>query len=179
MKVVGLDLSLTAIGIADERGTGVISHKIRSNATDEDRCERLHSLASQVDVATRGCDLVVIEGYAFGRPNQAHQLGELGGLVKTVLWRRGRKFFLMPPAKVKKFATNNGGAAKEQVLAAAVRMASEIETTHEADAYFLRMMALGHYLNGDVIAPAYRAAVLQGIDWPVIRLVGEKEEAVG
>lgn len=177
MRVVALDLSLTAIGVADETGTRVLSHKLPAHASEDDKCERLHSLSARVDVVTKDADLVGMEGYSFGsQHSHAHALGELGGLVKVILWRRGRRYVLISPSQIKKFATGKGNATKEQVLAAAVRIKPEIETTHEAEAFFIRMMMLGHYLNGDVIAPAYRAAVLQGIDWPVLRVQGGGKE---
>lgn len=171
MIVVGLDLSLTAIGVAGDFGTRVLTHKLPTHATEAQKCERLHTLSARIDVITRDADLVVIEGYSFAsQHSHAHSLGELGGLVKVILWRRGIPFVIVSPSSMKKFATNNGGAAKEAVLAAAVRMRSDIETTHEADAFFLRLMGLAHYMQGDVIAPAYRAAVLQRMDWPRVEV---------
>lgn len=176
MKVIGLDLSLTAIGVAGDFGTSVLTHKLPTHATEPEKCERLHTLSARVDVITRDADVVVIEGYSFGsQHSHAHSLGELGGLVKVILWRREVPFVIVPPKRMKKYATNNGNASKEAVLAAAVRERSEIETTHEADAFWLRHMGLAHYLNDDEIAPKYRKEVLGHIVWP--RLERDEREA--
>lgn len=171
MKVVGLDLSLTAIGVAGDFGTRVLTHKLPTHASEGQKCERLHALSSRIDIITRDADLVVIEGYSFAsQHSHAHSLGELGGLVKVILWRRGIPFALPTPQQVKKYATGSGGAAKEAVLAAAVRIVSEINTTHEADAWWLRAMALAHYRNE--ASNKVRKEVLDRIAWPRLETKG-------
>ena len=172
MRVVGLDLSLTATGVADKQGARVIRTGQMRGA------ERLKYIGAQVDRICAGkdyleikADIVVIEGYAhdakFGGPQQ----GELGGVVKVCLYQRGIPYISIPPKRLKKFATNNGNAGKDQMIAAAVRMKPEINNNNEADAYFLYLMGLAHYEQRDVIAPKFRAEVLKSIEWPELKEV--------
>jgi crossover junction endodeoxyribonuclease RuvC len=163
VRIVGVDLSLTATGIACECGTWVVKTPLRGPA-------RLHAIASVVfeHAAETGRAVVVMEGYAFARPNQAHQLGELGGVVKTELWKGGIEAVSVPPKLLKKFATNSGNAAKDEMLAAAIRRfdfgGSE---NNEADAYLLRVMGMLHYdlLTGRWPAAYMREAVGK-VSWP-------------
>lgn len=167
MKVIGLDLSLTAIGVAGDFGTRVLTHKLPAHATEPEKCERLHTLSARVDVITRDADVVVIEGYSFGsQHSHAHSLGELGGLVKVILWRREVPFVIVTPSALKKYATDNGGASKDKVLAAGVRDGYPGDDNNSCDAWWLRRMGLAHYLNNDAVLPAYKRQVLERIIWP-------------
>lgn len=60
-------------------------------------------------------DLIVIEGYAFGRPNAMAALGELNGVVKHSLHVAGWSFIVVPPTRVKKFVCGKGNAKKDEV----------------------------------------------------------------
>lgn len=170
MRVVGLDLSLTATGVADEAGARIIrTGNMRGP-------ERLKYIGSQVDRICLGkdyleikADVVVMEGYAHDARFRGPQMGELGGVIKVCLYQRGIPFVVVPPSTLKKFATNKGNAPKDAVLSEAVRMNSDINDNNAADAYFLRLMGLAHYEQRDVIAPAFRAAVLKSIEWPELK----------
>lgn len=180
MRVVGLDLSLTATGVAAEDGPLVLSTSLRG-------MERLAWLQEEVWITsstclTDGCscdgyhppDLVVLEGYAYGRLNQGHQLGELGGAVRLTLHREGVPFVDVPPACLKKYATGRGNAGKEEVLAAAIRRLSYGGHDHnEADALWLRAMAVDHYDCGGepCLVPASHRQALQKVEWPELAAV--------
>ena len=56
--------------------------------------------------------LVGIEDYAMSRAQGAHQMGELGGLARTLLWEAGIPFRAYDPGSVKMFATGFGDADK-------------------------------------------------------------------
>jgi len=144
--VVGLDLSLTATGIAGPWGENVLSTKHRGMA----RLDYLAtSISDQLDVAFPVVDLVVIEGYSFGsRNSQAHALGELGGVVRHRLWSYGYRYIDVPPSTLKVFATGKGNAGKDEVLASAIRrLGFTGHDNNQADALWLR--ELGHHLLGD------------------------------
>lgn len=163
MRVVGLDLSLNSTGIADETGAFVISSLNLRGAA------RLKHVAGAIDRICRlgvKADVVVMEGYSHDSKFQGPQLGELGGVVKVCLYQRGITYVSVPPKRLKKYATDNGNAGKDLMLAAAVREHPEINNNNAADAYWLRHMGLAHYEQRDFIQPEYRRTVLQSIEWP-------------
>ena len=168
MNVVGLDLSLAATGLCNDDGPGVITYRMPHDATHYDRAHRLKTIGVHIDWMTRDADVVVIES-PFNSKFSSWQLGELHGVVKVTLLQRRVPFQMIAPKQLKKFATNNGNAAKEQVLAAAIRdLDYGGHDNNEADALWLRHMGLAWYLHvseGDVIAPKYRLEVVRSIRW--------------
>lgn len=60
-------------------------------------------------------DFIALEDYAFGKERQAHQLGEIGGLVRLFCWSKGFKFRLYDPRSIKMFATHDGTAQKDLI----------------------------------------------------------------
>lgn len=177
IAVTGLDLSLRETGVARADGSFVIRYDMPAHATPLQRVIRLRDLGVLIDRACRGADVVVMEG-AFNGPHQSWELGELHGCVKVILLQRGIPFVQIAPAKLKKYATNNGTSGKDKMLAAAIRAGFEGDNHNSADAYWLRSLGLSWYLNvskGDVIAPKHRLDVVRSIAWPRIE---ERTEAV-
>lgn len=137
MRLLALDVSLTSTGVAHSGGTFRITPKSRG-------AQRLADIRDAIGDALDeySPDLVVIEGYAFARANQAHQIGEAGGVVRLLLHDRGIEYAEVPPAKVKKWATGKGNADKDTMLETAIRKHGF--TGHgndEADAWLLLKMA--------------------------------------
>lgn len=95
-----------------------------------------------------------VEDYAFSKSNGAHQLGEVGGAVRSELWNADIPFRLHDPPSVKKFATGSGVAKKDEMVAAVKKLWPALEdldvdeTTREdlADAFTLAQMARVEYL---------------------------------
>lgn len=88
-------------------------------------------------------DLCCLEGYAYSRSNQAHQIGELGGVIRRWLYLREIPVVVIPPANVKKFASGSGNADKDTVMMHVLkRWGVESVNSHEADAYVLARMGL-------------------------------------
>jgi len=136
-RVIGLDLSLTATGVAYPSG------RVATWRSKHRGCERLLELRDDVLAAARRADLVVMEGYAFGRPQQAHYLGELGGVVRLGLYEVGTPFVVVPPSVLKGYACGRGNAPKDEVLVSAVRrLGYEGADNNQADALWLRAIAL-------------------------------------
>jgi Holliday junction resolvasome RuvABC endonuclease subunit len=158
--IVALDLSLTATGFATSAGaSGVLVPK------NLDGMPRLKWILDSVWNVTDGAELVVIEGYAFDRPNQAHQIGELGGIVRFTLWESGRAYVEIAPSCMKKFATGKGNSSKDEVLVAAVRQLDYAGSSKdEADALWLLEMARAHY-TGTAKNQAQREAIGK-VQWP-------------
>lgn len=160
-RIVGLDLSLTATGICDERGA-------RFHKTDLRGMERLNDILDAVIWAVVSSDLVVIEGYSYGSANQAHQLGELGGIIRHYLHTSRMAYVDVPPSTLKKFATGKGNAGKPDMLAAAIRAGYEGPNDDNCvDAWWLRILGLYKYGRcwGDTHT-VYRDDAVSKIEWP-------------
>ena len=61
----------------------------------------------------------MIEDYSFGSKGRVFNLAENCGLLKYMLFKKGYRFFTVPPTVVKKFATGKGNANKEAMVKAA------------------------------------------------------------
>lgn len=164
-RVLGLDLSLTATGYAyNDEVVGVWRVKSRGAQRLVDIREVVANVAYQVDV-------VVLEGYSYASANQAHQIGELGGVIRAWLFEQHVPFVEVPPAVLKKFATGRGNADKDQVLAAAIRrFGFEGENNNAADAWLLRYMGLTAYSAGGP-ETEYQREALAKVDWPKLDVV--------
>jgi Holliday junction resolvasome RuvABC endonuclease subunit len=159
VNIVGLDLSLTATGVADTSGTSVLSTKLRG-------CERLAWLREEIvclfpplnDGTQDG--LAVMEGYSYASANQAHQAGELGGVIRLALHEGGVPCIVVSPKTLKKYATGHGNAGKEEVLAAAIRRLNyEGHNNNEADALWLRQIGLAKWSGLHVVPESHRVAL--------------------
>lgn len=185
LRIVGLDLSLTATGVADPDGARTIKIPLPPKATDAQRVERLHKLTCAIDVATRNADVVVLEGYGYGsvrtsdgngrslNTSHAHSLGELGGVVKVCLYQRGIPFAIVPPTVMKLFATGRGNASKEDVLIAAVKRSWQVRNNNEADARWLQAMGDVQYGTADrIVLPTKNEKALLSVRWPQLEREG-------
>jgi len=143
MNVVGIDPSLTSTGVAHADGQFTIKWPGKGVDRLDDVYRRVISGAIWPDEAP---DLVVIEGYAHGRGHQAHQMGELGGVIRLAMRHAGVTFLDVAPPSLKKYATGKGNAGKELVLVEAVkRLGYDGSSTDEADAMWLRQIGLALY----------------------------------
>lgn len=169
--VVAFDLSLTSTGVADKRGT----NRIQPHTTG---VERLAEVRDSVLLAARfgakyigpldAADLVVIEGYSYASGNKAHDVGELGGVVRLALHEAGIRFEVVAPKTIKTYACNNGGASKDDMLLAAVRrLGYEGNSKDEADALWLYALAM-HALGEPIVTvPATHLRALKALPWAV------------
>lgn len=157
--VCGLDLSLTATGVACDSHTDVLTPKGVGPA-------RLDRIREDVLDHTDGADLVVVEGYSYNANYNAHQLGELGGLIRWTLWRHGISFTVVPPAALKKWATGKGNAGKDQMVACAARLGCPADNNNAVDAWLLRQMGLYALGHPQVPQTAYRDDTTARLTWP-------------
>lgn len=142
MKIVGIDASLTGTGVAVLNGS-LRTERIESKLTGP---ARLIEIRDRVREIVAGADLVVIEGYAFAMANQAHQMGELGGVLRVMFYELGLHVLEVNPSLVKKFATGKGAAKKEEMAVAIFkRFGREFRTNDEADAFVLALIGQAYY----------------------------------
>jgi crossover junction endodeoxyribonuclease RuvC len=181
LRVVALDLSLTATGMAvthDQVGEPrlscrTVSPRRRPTRTVIDH-QRLHeTFAAIAAVVQCRPDLVVIEWLPqlAGHGGVALRLAELHGAIKHWLWSRRLVYVDVNPVHLKQYATGKGNASKtevrEQVTARYGRLL-HIGTEDEADATALLAMALHAYGQPLADVPPHHAKAVAATDWPEI-----------
>jgi crossover junction endodeoxyribonuclease RuvC len=161
LAVVGVDPSLSSTGVAlADGGFATISTSAKGP-------KRLEAIRDRLLKIALPCDIVVIEGYSMASHQGAHQLGELGGVLRLALWQAGVPYVEVAPTRLKKWATGKGNAPKDQVLAKAARRWPGVSNNDEADAAWLRDMGWTHYCG---VASKAHAEILAQVDWPALRL---------
>ena len=123
MRVMGMDPSLMGFGVAYRMGEQNILRANRISPPKTMRgMERLMFIENAVEgfVERYQPTLVAYEDYAFagGRKrgsNTIFGIGELGGVIKRLLYLRGIAILAVPPTSLKLFATGSGRAEKEAI----------------------------------------------------------------
>lgn len=158
-NIVGLDLSLSATGIAMVDGVDVYQPKTTGVV-------RLALIRDRViEAVGHRSRIAIIEGYSYASKfSYAHALGELGGVVRLALMEHGVDYYVVPPSTLKKFACNKGNAGKPDMLDAARRSGYEDSNNDNAvDAWWLRQFGIYAF---DELAPhmltSYRADTVDG-----------------
>ncbi|MFJ2178939.1 Holliday junction endonuclease [Streptomyces sp. NPDC087851] len=172
LRVVGLDLSITATGIAYRDGsTGTVG----GPADHGDR--RLLTIEQAVTIALGGedyrlgplPDLVVLEDL----PTHARAAGITGmvhGVVRARLLRRGVPYVALPPATLKAYATGKGTADKTAMaMAAYKRGGCEFADDNQCDAAWLRWAGLDWLGAPEVTVPAAQRDRLNKAKWPTVK----------
>jgi Holliday junction resolvasome RuvABC endonuclease subunit len=115
--VIAFDLSFTGTGWAAYGATGIETGLIKSNAADAP-LDRMIAIAHAIYCCCHRSNpkLVVVEGFAYGRANQAHQMGGLGYTVRRKLQEAGFRWIEVAPKALKKFVSGNGNANKDVML---------------------------------------------------------------
>lgn len=179
LRIVGLDLSLTATGIAvthDQLGEPRLSCRTVSprrrptpNIIDH---QRLHETFQAV-AAALACkpDLVVVEFLpaVSGTGGAPLRLAELHGALKHFMWAKGHRYVDIAPQHVKTYATGKGNAPKELVRAEVIARYGgrlHIGSTDEADAVSLLALALDAYGQPLATVPAGNRIAVSKVTWP-------------
>lgn len=166
----GFDLSLTASGIIimDSNCTVVCREIIKPKVEGAERLDfiqnRIRTLLSPFEIYH-----VCIEGYAYGTTHGREKLGELGGVIRLLLYRLAIAYSEIQPTAVKKFATGSGGGAKgskDQVTMHVFKnWGFEALDNNEADAYVLCRIALALHNNCGTIK-AFQRDTIEAIKNP-------------
>jgi len=177
--VIGLDVALTATGIASNRGWVDV---VETTGTRKDdyptRDARIAHAKEQILNLVGRPDLVVIEGpsYQSKGPGTWDRAG-LWWLLYTALGARGVPVAVASPASRMRYATGAGQASKGKVIDAVARRWPDFATEGDdnaADAVVL--CAMGADQLGCPLAPVpktHRLALAKGkgVEWPeAIRL---------
>jgi Holliday junction resolvasome RuvABC endonuclease subunit len=170
---MGLDLSLTATGIACAEHVDVL--KPPKGCVGMARLDwyRQEILMHLFDTVTDTNTIVIIEGYSYNSRQGGEHLGELGGVIRYALWKWDLSYIEVAPAALKKFATGKGNCGKDQMIAAAARLGCPADDNNAVDAWWLRQMGLyasdsGPSKRSQATVPdtAYRDEAAANIDWP-------------
>ncbi|MFJ6748296.1 hypothetical protein ACIQNI_08910 [Streptomyces sp. NPDC091266] len=167
-RVIGLDLSLRATGVAAPGW----ARTIRSTGRIDDRAtvrrSRLRSLLAEILLATGRPELVLVEGPSYGSQGAGTwDRAGLWWLVVDALHARDLPVAIVPPTCRALYATGRGNAPKEDVIAAVrERYGAEVADDNQADAYVLA--AMGRHRLGAPLAPVPdgHARALTGVQWP-------------
>lgn len=160
---MGLDLALrdTGIVILSEYGSLLraislsypLARKRKGDPpiSEADRVERLINLTNEIVGIAKDYGVVyaAVEGYAYDKRFQAHQLGEIAGNVKVQLWLARRVLVsTVPPSTARKHLFGYGSPSKEQTMEVVRdRLGLRVSNDHEADAY-----VVARYLFHEVVA---------------------------
>jgi crossover junction endodeoxyribonuclease RuvC len=182
VNILGLDLSLTATGVAVVT-TNDTDHRYRTEvikrpAAQRDWTERRRIRWMANEIATHATahhprghwDLAVVEGLAFSRTTgHATTRAGLWWLVTEELDLDGIPLAVMSPTCRAKYATGRGNAGKDAVMLAVARRFPDFHGGEdEADALVLAA-AGADYLGHPIAAlPATHRAALDAVDWPNI-----------
>jgi crossover junction endodeoxyribonuclease RuvC len=170
--VVGLDLSLTATGVATSSGTKIVDSTGHKGDTLDQRRTRLIGMTERIiNEVTPLADLVVIEAPAFSRTQGAmHDRSGLWWLVVAALHDGLANVTEVAPTALKKYITGKGNAPKGDMrMEIFKRFGVDIRDDNEADAFALRALGLdllGHPL---VQMPVAHRAGLEKLHRPTLR----------
>lgn len=169
MRIMGLDLSMTATGVAFPDGTtAVIKPRGRGYA-------RLLGIEERISAAVRigRPDLAVIEDIRDGLKGDAAKVIPMVHTAALLpLLRYGVPFAFVNSSTLKLYATGYGSSDKASMAVAALTYAGREFTADkggdQCDAWWLR--AAGHAAYGEPVArmPKANEDALRKVDWPVV-----------
>jgi Holliday junction resolvasome RuvABC endonuclease subunit len=170
MNIAGLDLSITATGIARHDGS---TYTVRPTTTGDRRLIAIRdAVGLTVGMSSGLCDLAVIEDL----PTHAHSAGITGmvhGAVRSALLQWAVPYVLITPASVKKYACGKGNATKADMRMALYQRAGlDLRDDNQVDAWWLRAAAHDHYGEPVVQVPQSHRAALTKVNWP--NLIGDQ-----
>jgi Holliday junction resolvasome RuvABC endonuclease subunit len=138
-KVSGLDLSITAPGVAYTGDDGTVRTALIKPREKGDL--RLNEIAGEIVRLVDDSDLVLVEGY-LNHSMTAGITGMVHGAVRAALIEQGLRYGTFPPSSLKKYATGRGGASKTDMAVAAFKRGGvEFTNDNECDAWWLWVAA--------------------------------------
>lgn len=173
MKIVGIDPSLSATGLASivdgiATGTDTIKVPKKSLRTSEDRLARLDEIVRTAHAWAYRSDLVVVEGLAYDAHDNLRQLAGLHWMLCHQLWDSGHRIAVVPPTTLKVFMGLGGRAPKADVTRAARTSFPEVEVDNDNEADALWLAEVGAtWLGCPVrVSSPERMSHLRGVVWP-------------
>jgi hypothetical protein len=165
-SVIGIDLSLTATGVANSRDGRFTIKTAADGDSVENRLTRIEDIAAAISNYAQGCDLAVIEGPSYGQRQQAgeHLRAGLWWLTVAALVGPCPNIIEVPPATLKKFATGKGNATKPDMrMALFQRTGLDLRDDNQVDACWLRELGLRLLGEPTIILPKTHLIALDKI----------------
>jgi crossover junction endodeoxyribonuclease RuvC len=182
LRIVGLDTSLSATGIAvvDLEGDAArtTTQRIRSKPTPKGDHAAMHARIMGIGREIRRIALdgwtgqiaVAMEGPAYGAKGSAvHDIAGLWWEAYDAAQQIAAAVVVVPPATLKMYVTGKGNAPKDLVLMSIVRQHEELAPAdnNEADALGLAAMVARQHGRPIESKPyAYMDAALERVNWP-------------
>lgn len=176
MIIIGIDPSLTSTGICAMRdGIILSSEAVTSKFTGVKRLSdfkeqlipKVCYVADIEDIEEK--IMVFIEGYSFGSKNNREVLGELGGVIRLMLFEQEIPFIDVAPTALKKYATGKGNADKISVAVSVMEeWGKKFPTSDQTDAFVLAMLGRD-LIETTKVYPASRQEVIEGIRNPKVK----------
>jgi len=175
-RVIGLDLSIAATGIADATDgqihTATITTKpAKGTAATRDRLRGIvHEITETISLGGRYPALVALEGPSYGsKGNALHQIAGLWWMTVDALLAAGHPVAVIPPGTLKAYATGNGSAGKPDMrMALFKRTGVDQRDDNQVDAHFLALAALDRLGHALVAMPKTQRAALDKATWPAV-----------
>jgi Holliday junction resolvasome RuvABC endonuclease subunit len=135
VDIVGLDLSLTRSGISLHYGATHVRTYTLSTPDKLPLQERIDMLVKEVWPSIK-TSFVFIEAHIMGGKGKSYDRAEMAGVLKYIMWKHKRPYFLIAPGTLKKWATGSGSGEKSPVLhMIAKKTGFEGKNDDESDAY--------------------------------------------
>ena len=148
LMYLGIDQSLNATGLCLVDDQGMVRESETVDPGKLRDVERLAFVKARVtSLLRRGAKFVAFEGYSYNSVGRVFELGEVGGVLRLVVFESGLKYVVLPPASLKKFATGNPEAEKEAMVDAAKEAGFNASDDNQADAFFLAQVARHYHLE--------------------------------
>lgn len=166
--VVGADLSLTSTGLASNDGRVLRRQtKPRSGADPvADAIRRMDAIESGVwAIGAYTAALLVVEGPSYASVGGSqHERAGLWWRIALAAANRAVPLLVVTPGQLKKYATGNGSASKDQVLAAVVKRYASWDVTGNDVADAVVLMAIGARLLGHPVEESLPQTHLRALD---------------
>lgn len=141
-RVLGIDPSLNSTGYAYRTNTGLTTGRLEPGKLRGPW--RLNYMRLQLEkiIDRAQPTLVVYEDYAMGaRGNNMFHIGELGGVLKTLVWDKGIDCLEVSPTMMKSIIARSGRAEKQDIInALKARFGLVVSNHDEADAAGLMLL---------------------------------------
>jgi len=141
---LGFDLSLTGTGVVVLNSHGEVCYveTLKNKLRGMERLQFIRDHTAKI-LRLFPPETICVEGYAMGsRSGQAFSIGELGGVIKLMLYESDVTPYLVPPTRLKKFIVGGGKAEKDLIMMKVFqRWGWEAGDNNQADAYGLAKLA--------------------------------------
>jgi len=175
MILIGIDPSLSSTGICTMSKDGDIlsTFAINSEFTGPRRLSdikrQLEPITSYGILPSSTKLIAFVEGYSFGSQNGREALGELGGMIRLMLYDEGIEYVDVPPTTLKKYVLGIGKGDKVAMAIGVIKAwGRDFPTTDQTDAYALCQFGRG-YLGLVDDLPAYRKEAIEAIKNPKVK----------